>query len=128
MSQYNDAALLIGRLLAAAIFLWSGIGKTMGYAGTAGYMQSAGVPSILLPLVIVLDIGGALALIVGWQARWAAVVLAGYTLVAGLLFHFKPGDINQTIHLMKNLAIAGGLMAFFVAGPGRLSLDRRGRM
>lgn len=127
MHRYDDAVLLVSRLFLAAIFLWSGIGKITNYAGSAGYMRSGGLPGELLPLAIIFEIAAAIALIVGWQTRWAALALAGFTLAAGLLFHFKPGDMGQTIQLMKNIAIAGGMLSLFVAGPGRLSLDARMR-
>ena len=125
MTTTTDYALLIGRLLLAAIFLWSGISKIMGYSATAAYMDKAGVPSALLPLVIVVELAGGIAVLVGWQTRWAALVLAGFTLVAALLFHLQPNDRNQMIRFMKNIAMVGGFLALYAAGAGRLSLDAR---
>jgi putative oxidoreductase len=114
-----------GRLLLAAIFLVSGLGKISGYAGTQAYMESAGVPGSLLPLVIALEIVGAAAIIVGFRTRIAAVLLAGFSIVAALLFHWQPGDQMQSILLMKNLAIAGGFLILAARGAGAWSLDAR---
>lgn len=116
---------LVGRILLAPIFLIAGVSKIAGYAGTVSYMTSAGVPGTLLPLVIVLEVGGGLALLLGWKTRWAALALAVFTLVAALLFHFELGDRMQQIMFMKNLAIAGGLLFVAVYGAGALSLDAR---
>jgi putative oxidoreductase len=114
---------IAARILASAIFIIAGYGKLdAGYAGTQAYMASAGVPGALLPLVIALEIGGGLALLLGFQTRLAALLLAGFCLVTGMLFH-TGSDQMQQIMLMKNLAMAGGLLAFTVFGAGRLSLD-----
>ena len=88
-------------------------------------MESAGVPGALLPLVILVEVGGALALIVGWQTRIAAWALAGFTLLAGLLFHNDFGNQIQLIMFMKNLAITGGLLILAANGAGAFSLDAR---
>lgn len=120
--------LLTGRILLAHLFLVAGISKIGGYAGTLGYMESMGVPGALLPLVILTEVGGALALIAGWQTRWLAIALAGFSIVSALIFHTNFSDQMQMIMFMKNGAIAGGLLVLAAAGPGALSLDhRRGR-
>ena len=114
---------ILARIMASAIFITAGFSKLgAGYAGTQAYMASAGVPGALLPLVIALEIGGGLALLLGFQTRLAAFLLAGFCLVTGMLFH-TGSDQMQQIMLMKNLAMAGGLLAFTVFGAGRLSLD-----
>ena len=74
-----------------------------------------GVPGALMPLVILLEIGGGLAVLLGWQTRIAALLLAGFTVLSALIFHADLGDQMQFILFMKNLAMAGGLM-FLVAG------------
>ena len=125
MNTFEKLADLGGRLLLAAIFLQSGIGKISGYAGTQGYMESAGVPGLLLPLVIALEIVGAIAVIVGFRTRIAALLLAGFTVLAALLFHWQPGDQMQLIQFMKNLAIAGGFLVLAARGAGDWSLDAR---
>ena len=120
-----NLATLTGRLLLVAMFLVSGFGKLAQYAGTQAYMESAGVPGSLLPLVIALEIGGALAVAIGWQTRAAALALAGFTLAAAVLFHANFADQIQSILFMKNLAIAGGFLFLFAHGAGKLSLDAR---
>jgi putative oxidoreductase len=124
MSTIEKIADLIGRILLAAIFLESGIGKIGGYAGTQGYMESAGVPGALLPAVIVIEVIGALALIAGYRTRIVALALAVFTILAALLFHRAP-DPMQHLMLMKNLAIAGGMLILTARGPGAWSLDAR---
>jgi putative oxidoreductase len=121
----NTYVNLVGRILLAQIFLLAGLNKIAGYAGTQGYMESMGVPGSLLPLVILLEVGGGLALIIGWQTRLAAYALAAFTLVAAVIFHSNLADQMQMIMFMKNLAIAGGLIILAVHGAGGLSLDRR---
>lgn len=122
---FGNAAGLVGRLMLAAIFVQSGWGKIVDYAGTAQYMESAGVPGALLPVVIVVELGSALLIVIGWQTRLAALALAGFTVVAGVLFHLKIADQNQMIHFMKNIAIAGGFLVLAMAGPGAWSLEAR---
>ena len=111
------------RVLASTIFIVAGFGKLgAGYAGTQGYMSSVGVSGELLPFVIALEIGGGLALLLGFQTRLVAFLLAGFCIVSAILFH-SGADQMQQIMFMKNLAMAGGLLAFTVFGAGRLSLD-----
>lgn len=117
---------LIGRVMIAVMFLVAGIGKIgAGYAGTQQYMASAGVPGGLLPLVIALELGGALLLIVGCQTRWVALALAIFTLAAAMLFHYHPGDQMQMIMFMKNIAITGGLLVLMGQGAGAWSLEAK---
>ncbi len=123
MERYTNLA---GRILLAHIFLLAGLNKIGGYAGTQAYMESAGVPGALLPLVIALEIGGALALIVGWQTRIAAWALALFSIVAAILFHANFSDQIQMIMFMKNFAIAGGLLVLAANGAGAFSLDKTG--
>ena len=119
----QNTAVLLGRLLLAAIFILSGFSKIGGYAGTQGYMEAEGVPGILLPLVILTELGGGLCILAGFQTRIVALLLAGFTLVAAVLFHFQPADQGQMINFMKNLAIAGGFLALMSNGPGAFSVD-----
>jgi putative oxidoreductase len=124
MERYTNLA---GRILLAHIFLLAGLNKIGGgYAGTQAYMESAGVPGALLPLVIALEIGGALALIVGWQTRIAAWALALFSIVAAILFHANFSDQIQMIMFMKNFAIAGGLLVLAANGAGAFSLEGTG--
>lgn len=117
---------LAGRVMIAVMFLMAGIGKLgAGYAGTQQYMASMGIPGGLLPLVIALEIGGALLLIVGCQTRWAALALAIFTLAAGIIFHYQPGNQMQMIMFMKNIAIAGGLLILAGQGAGAWSVEAK---
>ncbi len=116
---YTD---LVGRVLIAVIFLLSGWSKIAGYAGTQGYMQSAGVPGALLPVVILVELAGGVAIVAGLYTRLAALILAGFSIVAALLFHNGP-DLIQHIMFLKNLGLAGGFLFLVANGAGRLSLD-----
>jgi putative oxidoreductase len=124
-SGLKKVAELIGRVLLAAIFLLSGLGKIGTYAGTAAYMSSVGVPVALLPVVIATEVLGAIAIIIGWKTRLVAFLLAGFTLVTGVIFHSNFADQVQMIMFLKNAAIAGGFLLLVANGAGALSLDRR---
>ena len=124
MDKYANLA---GRILLAHIFLLAGLNKITGYSGTQGYMDAMGVPGMLLPLVILLEVGGAVALIVGWQTRWAAYALALFSIVAALVFHSNLSDQIQMILFMKNWAIAGGLLVLAANGAGAFSLEQRAK-
>lgn len=119
----NNFAILLGRAGLALIFILSGVSKIAGYAGTQQYMEAMGVPGALLPLVILVELGGGLAILGGFATRWAALGLAGFTVVAAVLFHANLGDQNQFINFMKNIAIAGGFLALAAQGAGNLSID-----
>lgn len=121
----NKIIELAGRVLLGHIFLLAGINKISDYEGTAGYMEAMGVPGMLLPLVIILEIVGGLALIIGFRTKWAALALAGFTVLAAVLFHADFSDQMQMILFMKNWAITGGLLLVYVYGAGELSLDRK---
>jgi putative oxidoreductase len=125
MNTTQNLADLAGRILLAAMFLIAGIQKVGGYAGTQGYMEAMGVPGALLPLVIALEVGGAIAIILGWHTRLFALLLAGFTLLSALVFHRASGDPMQAILFMKNLAIAGGFLLLVARGPGGWSFDAR---
>ena len=116
---------LAGRILLSVMFLLSGINKITGYAGTQAYMESQGVPGILLPLVIALEIVAPILVVIGWQTRIAAWGLAGFSILSALLFHMNFADQMQMIAFMKNLTIAGGFLILATVGAGELSLDHR---
>ena len=113
----------MGRVLISLIFLTSGLGKISGYAATQDYMQAMGVPGMLLPLVIAVEVLGALAVMAGWQTRIAAFLLAGFSLLSAFLFHANFGDQMQMIMFMKNLSIAGGFLMMVSLGGGAYTLD-----
>ncbi len=121
----NDTAYLIGRILLSQIFIIAGFGKIVGYAGTAHYMAAYGVPSILLPLVILLELGGGIALLIGWQTRWVALALGVFSVITAVIFHHQVAEGMQKVLLMSDLAFAGGLFVVAAVGAGRLSLDAR---
>ena len=114
-----------GRVLLAVLFLLSGVGKIGAYKATAAYMASADVPGALLPAVIATEVLGSLAIILGWQTRVAAFLLAGFTVLAALTFHNNFADQPQMVMFFKDLSIAGGFLLLVVNGAGPLSLDRR---
>ena len=118
---------LVARVFLGHIFLLACISKIGAYEGTQGYMDAMGVPGMLLPLVILLEIGGGLAIIAGWQTRWTALALAGFSVVAAALFHNNFADQTQMILFMKNIAIAGGFLLLASHGAGAYSLDNRNR-
>ena len=125
-TNLQNGATLAGRILLASIFLAAGIGKLgAGYAGTQAYMASQGVPGALLPLVIALEIGGAVLLIAGWWTRLSALALAGVALAAAALFHANFADQMQQILFLKNVAIAGGFLVLAAYGAGAWSVDAR---
>jgi putative oxidoreductase len=115
---------IVARILMSQIFILSGFQKLTGYAGARQYMEHAGIPGILLPLVILTELGGGLALLFGFKARWAALALAGFSLLTALLVHLHPGDQMQMINFMKNLAMAGGLLLVVRHGAGAPALDK----
>jgi putative oxidoreductase len=124
-STLHNSAELVGRILLATIFLIAGVGKITAYAGTAGYMAAMGVPGALLPLVIATEVLGGIAIVLGYRTRIAAFLLAGFTLLAGLIFHHHFADQIQMIMFLKNLAITGAFLLLVVHGAGSWSLDHK---
>lgn len=106
----NKLINIVARLLMSQIFILSGFSKVTAYSATQGYMAHMGVPGFLLPLVILTELGGGLALLFGIQARIVAFLLAGFSIVSALIFHNNFADQMQMINFMKNLAMAGGLL------------------
>ncbi len=126
MNRLTENLLTLGgRLLMSAMFIMAAISKIGAYEGTQGYMESMGVPGMLLPVVIAVELGGGLALLLGWQVRLMAFVLAGFTLIAAAIFHAQLADQMQSILFMKNLAIAGGLLFISAHGAGNWAWGRR---
>jgi putative oxidoreductase len=132
MGSVQSLALLLGRIMLAAIFVISGYDKVRNFAGTVSYIASKGLP---LPeagavLAIVVELGFGVLLILGLKTRWAALVLAAFTLAAAYFFHAfwampDAQKMMQSLMFQKNLAIVGGLLALAVAGAGAFSIDRR---
>ncbi|MEH2511642.1 putative oxidoreductase [Nitrobacteraceae bacterium AZCC 1564] len=117
----------LGRLLIAAIFILSGITKITAPAATQAYITSAGLPLPLLSylLAVVIEVGGGILLVVGFQTRIVAAVLALFTIAAAVSFHANFADQNQMIHFLKNVSMAGGLLQVVAFGAGAWSLDTR---
>lgn len=127
MQNLDTALAAAGRILIAALFLLSGVGKIAAPAMTQGYIASVGLPAPLLAylIAILIEVGGGLLLIVGFQTRIVALILAVFTVAAALAFHNNFADTNQMIHFLKDIAITGGLLQVAAFGPGSVSLDAR---
>jgi putative oxidoreductase len=132
MNATQAPAILAARVLLALMFLLAGISKFAGLEGTAGYIASKGLPApqLLAIATAALEVAAAVLLIVGWQARWAALALAAFTLLASVLFHnywAMPAEqqLMQQLMFMKNIAVVGGLLAIFAFGAGAWSLDAK---
>ncbi|WP_068978618.1 DoxX family protein [Aeromonas sp. EERV15] len=125
MDKMKDLALLAGRVLLALMFVMAGWSKIGGYAGTQGYMEAMGVPGFMLPLVILLELGGGLAIVLGLFTRSLSVLLAGFTLMTAFIFHYQPAEQMQMLMFMKNVSVAGGFLALAAAGAGAFSVDAR---
>lgn len=125
---------VVGRFLLALIFVLSGWGKITGFEGSVAYMASKGMPfpQFLLPGAILVELGGGLALMLGWKARWAALAIFLFLIPTTLIFHnywaLPPDQATaQLISFRKNLAIMGGLLYVVAFGPGPFSVGRSRR-
>ncbi|MEO1090787.1 MAG: DoxX family protein [Pseudomonadota bacterium] len=117
--------LVLGRALLASLFLISGANKIAAFDAIQAYMAAFGVPAELLSAVIAFQLTAGFALLVGFGARIAAFLLAGFSVMTALVFHLDFADQIQTIMFTKNIAVAGGLFVISAGGPGPLSLNRR---
>jgi len=127
----SHAAALVGRILLAWMFIHSGFGKIGGFDGTVAYIASKGLPmpQVAAVLAIVVELVGGIMLAVGFKARWAAIVIAIFSIAAGVLFHNywaveAAQQMSQSINFWKNITIAGGMLMVFAFGPGRYSVDK----
>lgn len=130
--QYQNQVALAGRILLGLMFIMSGFGKIMGFEGTAGYIASKGLPlpAVLAALTIVVELGGGLMLVFGLFARWAGFALAGFSILAAVVFHNywdadKASHMSQYINFWKNITIAGGMLMVAAFGPGSIGLGGR---
>ena len=130
-SRAPDIIVLLARVLLVALFILSGCDKLTGYAGTVLYIASHGLPfpGVAAAFAVVVELGLGLLVLVGWKARWAALVMAVFTLAAALLFHAYWSDtaaerMSDYVNFWKNMSIAGGFLMLFACGAGRYSLDR----
>lgn len=124
--QTDDLIALTGRLLLSAIFLASAFGKITNFAGTTQYMEAHGMfwTPFFCALAIAVEALGGVALVLGFHARWGAGALAAYVLAATVIFH-TSGGVEAKIHVLKNLAVIGGLLQVMAFGPGPMSLEGR---
>jgi putative oxidoreductase len=119
----KEAAALLGRLLLAALFLHEAWSKLTGYSAAVAYAQAFGVPGALIPVAIAMEVGCGFLILLGYHARAAALLLAGFCVATAVLFHAKLGNRNELLHFEKDLALAGGLLVLFARGAGDWSLD-----
>lgn len=124
--------MLVGRVLLAQMFLVAGISKLMNVAGTVGYMTKLGfpMPEVTAWVAIIIEIGGAALLILGWQTRRIAWLLILFIVIATAMAHrfweFQPPQYaGQLNYFLKNVSVIGGLFYVIVFGPGALSVDER---
>ena len=125
MEQATKYAPFVARVLIGALFLIAGLGKLGDVAGFAGYLTSGGLPAFLAWPSIIFEIALGVAMIVGYQVRIMAFLGAGFSILAGLLYHFNPADQMQFTMFLKNLAIAGGFLMLAVHGAGAVAIDKR---
>ena len=114
---------VLGRIFLSTIFLFEGINKIFNYEGTIKFMESFNVPGLLAIPTIILEILFPLLLIIGYQTKLSALVLAIFTLATALIFHTDFTNQMQLISFLKNFAIAGGFLILFINGAGKYSLD-----
>ncbi len=119
----NNLSTLVGRVLIAVMFIMSGYSKIGGYEGTQGYMESVGVPGLLLPAVIAVELLAGIAVLIGYQTKIAAILLGGFTFLAAVIFHTDFSQQVQMFFFMKNLAITGAFLLLFVHGPGQWAVN-----
>jgi putative oxidoreductase len=114
---------LAGRLLLAQLFIIEALLKLSDYPATEAYMVHYGVPGLLLLPAVVLELGGGLLIVIGWQTRWAALAFAGFCLATAAIFHNNFADRGQVIHFQKDVALAGAFLTMWMRGAGRFSFD-----
>ena len=132
MTTTSSAGALVARVLLAFMFILAGWGKLGDIQGSMAYTASGGLPGAFVFPAIAVELLGGLAVLVGWQTRWAALALAAFAVVTGVLYHYVPAlglegydRVGQIINFQKNLAIAGGFLLLAATGPGRFALDAR---
>lgn len=124
MDQLKTYSPLIARLLIGGFFLFAGVGKVADIPGTAGYIQSVGLPGFLAWPAAIFEILLGLAVILGFKIRLAALAGAGFCVLTAVLFHNNFADQTQMIMFLKNFSIAGGFLMFFANGAGALAVDK----
>lgn len=122
----TNISMLGARAMLAVVFIMAGFSKIgAGYAGTQAYMESVGLPGLLLPAVIALEILGGIAILIGFQTRIAAMLLAGFTVLAAVFFHSDFSQQMQMILFMKNIGLTGAFLMLAAQGPGDWAFNPR---
>ena len=116
---------LSGRILISALFLLNGIFKISNYDGTVGWMESFGMPGILLIPAIILEIAGPVLIIIGYKTKLAAGLLSLFCIATAFIFHNDFANQMQLTSFLKNIALAGGFLILFVNGAKGFSLDNK---
>jgi putative oxidoreductase len=126
-STTASLGLLVGRILLSIMFIVAGYGKLTAIAGTAGWFASMGlpVPTVTTVVVGLVELVGGIAILLGYQTRIAALILAAFTIAATLIAHTDLADQVQQLFFMKNLSVTGGFLILAAAGAGALSIDAR---
>lgn len=127
MNNISLYAAPVGRLFLSLMFIMSGLTKIGQFEGTQAYMDAMGVPGAVLPLVILTEVLGGLAVLIGWKARYAAFALAGFSMLSAILFHGDFSNQAEMTSFMKNFTIAGGFLLIVAQGAGAYSLDNRNK-
>lgn len=128
----HDGAALVGRILLAVLFIWSGFGKLTGFEGVVGGIAAKGLPmpTVLAAIAVAIELGGGILLALGWRTRWVALAMALFLIIITPLYHdfwnaTGATVMGQKVNFMKNVCILGGMVMVYALGPGRYSLDRR---
>lgn len=132
MTNASAAGALVARILLSFMFILAGWAKLGDISGTMAYTASGGLPGFFAFPAIAIELLGGLAILVGWQTRWAALALAVFCVMTAYFFHYLPAQgldgmarMGQIINAQKNIAIAGGFILLAAVGAGRYSLDQR---
>jgi putative oxidoreductase len=127
----RDGAALLGRLLLAALFIWSGAGKLTGFEGVVAGIAAKGLPmpTVLAAIAVAIELGGGVLLAIGWRTRWVALAMALFLIVITPIYHdfwnaTGAAVMGQKVNFMKNVCILGGMLMVYARGPGRYSADR----
>lgn len=120
--MFKNIVNVLARVMLSYLFITAGYEKIIGYQGTAEYMQSMHVSTLFLPLVILLELGGGIAIVLGLLTRFTAVCIAIFSVVAAILFHQGNDEVNSLMFI-KDIAIAGGFLMLALNGSGKISLD-----
>jgi putative oxidoreductase len=129
MEKFKEYLAPVGRVLMSSLFIWSGFGKLMNVNGTIQALDGRyhlPLPEVVAWIAIIVELVGGLAILVGFKARWVAVVLAAWCLITGFAIHLPVGDVPNMINFYKNLVMAGGFLYVVAYGAGGISIDGKG--